>query len=180
MALTDDNYVSTLALTDTINNNVNFTIDANQNLAVDNDGMQQGALYDILNNIVTNWNALMTKIEADGATTTTYTPNNALTALASKGHGITANGMHQKDLIDTLYDMETTFNAVLDLLDADGGVTLTNYNTVVDALGTGSALNLNDTVYGSYGLDQDKLVSFLDDYVTKFNGLLANCDADND
>jgi hypothetical protein len=69
-------------------------------------------------------------------------------------------------------------NAVLALLDADTQVTKTNYEATVNALGTGAALNLDDTVAGSYGLNQDKLVAFLNDFVTKFNGLLTHLDTD--
>lgn len=178
MALSDTDYVSGLALTDVCNAGVNYTIAANANLAVDNRGMNQGALYTLLNNVATNWNLLMAKLEADGAASTTYTPNNLLTTLASQGYGLTNKGMHQKDLINQLSEMESKFNAVVALLDADTGVTLTDYATVTSAVGTGAALNLNDTVIGSYGLDQAKLVSFLDDYIAKFNALLGNLDID--
>lgn len=171
MALTDANYVSTLALTDRINAGVNFTIAANEHLAVDNTGMTQSALYYQLNDIVTNHNALTAKIEADGATTTTYTPDNDLTALASQGYGLEAKGMHQKDLIAQLAEMETKWNAILALLDADGGVTLTDYVSI-------GTVGLDNTVPGSLGIDQDKTITFLQEYVTKFNLILANCDID--
>lgn len=171
MALTDGNYVATVGITDIVNAGTAFTIAANQNLAVDNRGMQQGALYNLLNTIVTNFNTCMTKIEADGATTTTYTPDNAMTTLATQGHGLSAKGMHQKDLVATLTELETNFNAILALLDADGGVTKTTYTATY-------AVDLDDTVVGSKGIDQDKLVSFLEQWVDNWNLCLAAMDTD--
>jgi len=181
MALTGGAYVATYAVTDIVNASPStaFTIAANQNLALNDKGFQQGALYELLNTIATNWNLCMTAVEADGATTTTYTPDNALTALASQGNGITKNGIHQKDLVAQLSEMETKFNAVLALLDADGGVTLTTYTAVAAAAGTGATLNLDDTVVGSLGLNQDAMVGFLEDFVDKMNAILANMDVDN-
>ncbi len=71
MAIGDTDYLSLHAVTAVANSGTNYTIAANQNLALDNTGYQQGALYALLNDIVTNWNAAMTKLEADGAATTT-------------------------------------------------------------------------------------------------------------
>lgn len=172
MAINDTDYASTLGITDYINSGTYQDVST----AIKTNGMSQGALYTRLNEIVTNWNALLVKVKADGANSTYSTY--ACTVLSSQGNGISATGMHQKDLIDCLYALETNFNAVLALLDADTQVTKTNYATTVNALGTAAALNLNDTVRGSYGLSQDNIVSFLDDLVTKFNGLVAHLDTD--
>lgn len=172
MALTDGDYVSTLAVTDVVNSGKYYTIAGNKNVAVDNKGFNQGALYDLLNSIVTNYNLLMTKIEADGATTTTYTPDNALTALASQGYGIEPKGYNQKDMVALLTEMETNWNAVMALLDADGGVALTTYVS-------GFAVDLDNTVVGSLGLGQDSLVKFLESFVDNFNLALAQMDVDD-
>lgn len=172
MAISATDYASTLAVTDYVNSGTY----QEQSTAIKNTGMTQGALYTTLNSLITNWNLALVKVKADGANSTYSTY--ACTALASQGHGLSANGMHQKDLVATLKEMETNFNAVLALLDADTQVTKTDYASTVNALGTGSALNLNDTVAGSYGMSQDFLVSFIDDFVTKFNGLLAHLDTD--
>jgi len=169
MAINDIDYASTLTVTDVVNSGTNSVA-----TAVDNTGMSQGALYTLLNSIITNWNLLLVKVKADGANST-YS-GSACTTLASRG--ISNKGMYQKDLIAALVQLETAFNAVLTLLDADTQVTKDNYIATVNALGTGAALDLNNTVSGSLGLDQDKLVKFLDDLVTKFNGLLAHLDTD--
>lgn len=171
MAIGDTDYASTLAVTDVVNSGTKAVA-----TAVDNTGMSQGALYTLLNSIVTNFNAMLVKVKADGAASTYSTY--ACKALASQGKGISANGMYQDDLIATLTELETNFNAVLALLDADTQVTLDTYTAVATAAGSGAALNLNDTVVGSKGLSQDAIVSFLDDLVAKFNAVLANLDID--
>ena len=168
----DTDYNATYAITDVINNNAKV-----DGTAVDNTGMSQGALYNQLSSIVTNWNLTMTKLEADDATTTTYTPDNAYTTLATQGNGLSVKGMHQVDLYNKLADIATKFNAVLALLDADGGITKDNYTTTVNALGTAAALALNAKVSGT-GIGQQDIVDFLDDYITKYNGLLAHLDTD--
>lgn len=176
MAIGDTDYLSTLSITDVVNNGVAYTIDANANLAVDNTGYNQGALYTLLNEIVTNFNAMLVKVKADGAAGT-YT-SYACTALASQGHGISKNGMHQKDLINCLKELETNFNAAITAFDSDAQITLDNYVATATAAGTGAVLDLNNTVAGSYGIDQGKLVSFLDDLVAKINAVLGNLDID--
>jgi hypothetical protein len=94
-----------------------------------------------------------------------------VTALASQGHGLSARGMWQKDLVAELTEFETNLNAVLTKLDADAGVTDTDYNSTY-------AVDLDNTVVGSLGLDQDKLVTFLQELVTNFNLILTKLDSD--
>ena len=178
MALTGDAYVSTYAVTDTMNAGTAYTVAANENLAIDNRGYQQGALYTVLNDLVTKWNLCMTAIEADGATTTTYTPNQALTTLASRG--IEKNGMHQADLMAAFTEIATNLAAVVDLLDADGGVTLTTYNAVCLAAGNPGGTQLAFESTATMGVSHDEIVRFMDEAVTKWNAVMANCDADND
>ena len=121
----------------------------------------------------------MTAVEADGATTTTYTPDNALTTLASRG--IEKNGIHQSDLIACLTEIEDNLATILDLLDADGGVTLTTYNAVSLAAGNpgGAVLALGATVDGSKGIGQSDIVQFMENAIDKWNATLANMDIDN-
>jgi len=104
-------------------------------------------------------------------TDTNYAATYNLTALASQGYGISANGMHQRDLIAALYQLETNWNGILTKLDADGGVTLTTYNATY-------AVDLNNTVPGSNGIGQGDIVSFLDSFVSKFNLCLTALDGD--
>lgn len=173
MPVTDTNYNSTLALTDVVNNNAAFNATLGYSDAVDNRGMGQGALYTLLNNIVTNVNALNAKLDADGGVSdTNYASLHNLTALASQGYGLSVNGMHQKDLQAALAQIETNFNAILTKLDSDGGVTDTNYNAL-------HAVDLNDTTStGQKGLSQALIVAFLDSFVTQFNAALTKLDND--
>lgn len=94
-----------------------------------------------------------------------------MTALASQGNGLSDKGMWQKDLVATLTEMETNFNAILTKLDADGGVTDTDYNSTY-------AVDLDNTVVGSKGLDQDKMVTFFQSFLTNFNATLTKLDSD--
>ena len=179
MALTGGAYVSTYAVTDTVNAGTNYTVAANQNLAIDNRGYQRGALFTVLGDLITKWNLCMTAVEADGATTTTYTPANALTTLASRG--MEKNGMHQSDVIACLTEVEDNLATILDLLDADGGVTLTTYNAVALAAGNpgGVQLALGATVDGSKGISHADIVAFMENAIDKWNATLANMDVDD-
>ena len=177
MALTGGVYVATYGVTDTINAGTYYTIAANENLAIDNRGYQQGALYTVLNDLITKWNLCMTAIEADGATTTTYTPAQALTTLASRG--IEKNGVHVSDMIACLTEIATNLAAVVDLLDADGGVTLTTYNAVALAAGNPGAEQLALNASCTTAIGHDETVRFMEDAIDKWNAVLANCDIDD-
>lgn len=102
---------------------------------------------------------------------TDYASTYNLTALASQGNGITATGMWQKDLVACLTEIEANFNGILTHLDADSGVTDTDYNSTY-------AVDLDDTVVGSLGMSQNAIVSFLDSFVTNFNATLTKLDND--
>jgi hypothetical protein len=180
MALTGDAYVDTYAVTDTVNAGTSFTVAANQNLAIDNRGYSTGAIYTVLNDLITKWNLCMTAIEADGANTTTYTPDNALTALISQGFGIEKHGWHQEDMINCLTEIATNLAAVVDLLDADGGVTLETYNAVALAAGTPTGVQLAFEATATQGVAHDEIVRFMENAIDKWNATMANCDADND
>ena len=95
------------------------------------------------------------------------------TVLASQGNGggISALGIKQIDLVAELTELEANFNGILAKLDADSGVTDTDYAAT-------HVVDLNDTVVGSLGLGQDNVVSFLDSFVSKFNAALTQLDSD--
>ncbi len=172
MAVTDTDYNSTWAVTDVVNEGVNYTIAANENLAVDNTGMSQSALYSLMNEIVTNVNGMNAKLDADGGVSdANYASLYNLTAMASQGYGLGTKGMWQADLIAELTEFETNFNAILTKLDNDGGTTDSDYNSTY-------AVDLNNTVVGSYGIDQGKLVTFLQSMITNINATLTKLDSD--
>jgi len=177
--LADGNYVDTHGITDTANAGTAFTIAANQNLAIDNRGYTTGAVYTVLNDLITQWNLCMTKIEADAATSTTYDPDQWLTTLANQGHGITKHGWYQEDMINCLTEIATNLAAVVDLLDADGGVTLGDYNAVALAAGTPTGVQLAFEVTATQGVAHDEIVRFMENALDKWNATMANCDIDN-
>jgi len=104
-------------------------------------------------------------------TDTNYAALWDVTALASQGHGLEPKGMHQKDEVAELTEFETNFNGVLAKLDYETAVTDTNYATLYD-------IDLDNTVVGSLGLDQDKKVSFLQEFITNFNLTLVKLDTE--
>ena len=105
-------------------------------------------------------------------TDTDYAATWDMTALASQGSGLSANGMRQKDLVATLTEVEANWNGILAKLDADGGVNDTDY-------AANGAVDLNNTVVGSLGLGQDDYVSLLDSFITNFNTILTQIDSDS-
>lgn len=66
-SLTDSDYATTCDVTDTVN--------ATANYGIFNNGMAQGCVVKLLNTIITNFNALLAKLAADGTVngTTAYT-----------------------------------------------------------------------------------------------------------
>jgi len=69
----DDNYESTLAITDIIN------ASGNPAKGLYNCGVRQGNLVDLLQTIVTNYNALLTKLDADPLGDSNYASTLAIT-----------------------------------------------------------------------------------------------------
>ena len=162
MAVADTDYNSTLAITDNVNN-----------LAADpikNNGVFQGAVVTLLGTIKTKVNALNAKLDADGGVSgTNYASLWNLAALDA--NQISQGGLNQPALYTRLALIVTNWSGILAKLDADGGVTDTNYA----ALGT---VSLGATVKGT-GISQGDIVSFLDSFITKFNATLTKLDADN-
>jgi hypothetical protein len=84
---------------------------------------------------------------------------------------ICGNGIHQEDLVTFLTDIATKHNATLAKLDADTGVTATDYVS-------GQTITLDTTKIQAGGINQDGLIEFLQDVITKNNAVLAKLDAD--
>lgn len=161
MPVTDTNYNSTLAITDNVNNLAADPIKYN--------GVFQGSVVTLLGTIRTKFNALLTKLDADaGVSDTDYSSLWALAALDA--NQISQGGLNQPALYTRLALIKTNFNAVLTKLDADGGVTGTDYNSL-------GAVSIGATVKGT-GIGQNDLVGFLDSFITKFNATLTKLDAD--
>lgn len=161
----DTNYNSTLAITDVINE---LTV-IDPATKIDDTGISQEALYNILYSIITNFNLMNAKLDADGGVAgTDYASLWNLTTLASRG--IEPNGIHQADLIACLQQMETNFEGVTAKLDADSGVTAADF-----AL----SLNFSFTGLDSIGIKSlEDLIYNLQTMITQFNALLSKLDVD--
>jgi hypothetical protein len=83
-------------------------------------------------------------------------------------------GIHQGDLVDLIALVKTNFNAILTKLDADAGVTDTDYNST---LAVSIPAGINTT--GAKGiLSQGDVETFLNSFITNWNLFLAKADAD--
>lgn len=141
-------------------------------------GIYQGAFVDFLNSIVTKWNLLMTKLDADTALTDNdYVSANSL----SMPEGIQTDGMkaiRDEGQVHTLLDdMVTEFNAVTAKLDADTLVGLDNdYASTLDL--TDFIGERGDDGVQRIGEQQGSVVYNLHAWLTNYNLLLAKLDAD--
>lgn len=161
MAVADTDYNSTLAITDNVNNIAADPIKSN--------GVFQGAVVTLLETIKTKVNALNAKLDADGGVSgTNYASLWDLAAIDP--NQLSQGGLNQPALYTRLALIVTNWTGILAKLDADGGVTDTDYGTL-------GAVSLGATVKGT-GLSQGDLVSFLDSFITKFNATLTKLDAD--
>lgn len=159
MAVSGTDFNSTLAVTDNVG----------KGQTIDPVGVNQGDVYDLLSSIVTNFNALNAKLDADGGVTdTNYAATWNLTALAV--NNVYANGFKQDALVAAFDEIETNFEGVTAKLDADAGVADTDYASTLDFD--------NDGDLTAGGLDQDAIVVTLQTIITQFNALLTKLDAD--
>jgi len=164
MAIGDTDYASKLTIRDVVNIGGWTT----HHEVVNPIGMQQQALWDVLHSCVYCFNALLTKVKTDGAnsTYTTYAQDDLYT------RGMTYNGIYQADLYTLLSDIQVDWMATLAAFDADTQITKTTYRA------TGTMTGSLPAVATGCGLGQDDIVTFLDDFVTKFNATLALLDTD--
>ncbi len=138
-------------------------------------GMSQKDLVSFLDTFITNFNAVMAKLDLDGGVTDTdfastlnFTDNvNNLAADPIKN-----NGVFQGAVVTLLNTIRTKFNALNAKLDADGGVADTDYA----ALWNLAAIDVNQISQG--GLNQPALYTRLNLIKTNFNAVLTKLDAD--
>jgi len=85
---------------------------------------------------------------------------------------IFGSGVDQSDLVTFLADIATKHNATLALLDADTGVTATDYVS-------GQTITFPTTTIQAGGIySQGSVITYLQDVITKNNAVLAKLDAD--
>lgn len=96
-------------------------------------GSGNAVLIDFLNEVFTNYNGLIAKLNLDaGITDTNYA---VLTSTVGEKLAIFA-GINQSDLIDALQTIITGIATLTAKLDADGGITKTDYAAKFDVADT--------------------------------------------
>lgn len=140
-------------------------------------GLNQPDLVDLLVLFRGNFNGILAKLDADtGVTDTDYASLNSVSIPA----GIETKNpkaIHdQGATLSFLNSVLTNYNAVLSKLDADAGVTDTDYNSslaITDTIDNPSAGHLRPS-----GMFQGSLINLLDVILTRINSLNAKLDAD--
>ncbi len=140
-------------------------------------GINQGDLYDLLDGMITKFNATLAYLDADATyvADTDYASTLAIDTMTARR--CTGCGLGQTDVVDIMDDYITKFNLLLAKLDADATVTDVNY---------ASTLVLTDNVNTDYtghikssGMFQGNLVYQLQNIITAANALNDKLDADN-
>lgn len=162
MAVTDTNYNALYAI-------------AYYNASAKGTGLGQKTLVKFLDDVIANFNATLTKLDADGGVTDT--DYNSTLAITDNVNNIAADpikntGVFQGAVVTLLGTIRTKFNALLTKLDADGGVTDTDYSS----LWALAAINANQISQG--GVNQGALFTRIDLIKTNFNAVLTKLDAD--
>lgn len=139
-------------------------------------GIKQGDLVDLLSSIKTKFNAILTKLDGDSQVTDTDFNSTLAVTLPSGIDTTETKGIRDQGLVVTfLNNVITNFNLLLAKLDADGGVSGTNY---------ASLWALTDVVDGNrdgirqIGLYQSSLVNLLDTIITNIAAVNAKLDLD--
>ena len=140
-------------------------------------GVDQTDLVTFLTSIATKHNATLAKLDADtGLDATDYVSGQTLTLPTTT---IQAGGIRsQGDVITYLNGVITKHNAVLAKIDADVGVTATNWGSlwdITDVIDSVAAGNIYQN-----GLNQSQMVNLLQTIITNFAGFTAKLDADGD
>ena len=162
MGVTDTNYNSLYAI-------------SWSNPSTKGTGLSQRGRVKLLDDFITNFNATLTKLDSDaGVTDTNYNSLGAITDNVNNlpGDPIQNNGVFQGAIVTLLGTIRTKFNATLTKLDADAGVTDTNYSS----LWALPAIDANQICQG--GINQGALFTYLDTIRANFNAVLTKLDAD--
>lgn len=145
------------------------------NPTVKGTGFGQRTHVKFLKDLVANFNLLLTKLDSDaGVTDTNYNSTLALTDSIDTlaGDQVKQNGAFQGGYGPIRNHFRTNFNLLLAKLDADAGVTDTNYNALYNI----AAVDSNQL--SGMGINQGALFTRVDLFKTNFNSLLTKLDAD--
>lgn len=139
-------------------------------------GIKQGDLVDLLVSIKTKWNAILTKLDADGTVSDTdYNSTRALTMPDGIQTGHPKAIRDQGQVVTFLNNFIVAFNAVLTKLDADGGVSGTNFNAL---LAITDIVGAEIDPIKNAGLYDGAVVKLLDTIIAGIAALNAKLDLD--
>jgi hypothetical protein len=134
-------------------------------------GIHQEDLIAAMTEIATDWQATIDKVEADLGDVDWSANNVSLRSEFSQG------GVSQEAIIAQCQEFVTSLNAINAEMDADDGVTKTDFVALCNVTDTINELTQNDGLF-DIGVFQGRLVRLLYDIKTKMNAFMANCDAD--
>lgn len=145
------------------------------NPSVKGTGLGQRTHVQFLKDLVANFNLMLTKLDSDaGVTDTDYRAtwglSDSIDTLA--GDQVKGNGVFMSGLSLIRVHFRTGFNGALAKLDADAGVTDTNYNALYNIVA------VDDNQLSSRSANQGYLFNRIDLFRTNLNALLTKLDAD--
>lgn len=145
------------------------------NPSIKGTGLGQKTHVKFLKDLVANFNSMCTKLDADaGVTDTDYRATWGLTDSIDTlaGDQVKSTGVFMSGLSTIRVNFRTAFNGVLAKLDADAGVTDTNYNALYNIP------NVDANQLNPRAANQGYLFTRIDLFKTNFNALLTKLDAD--
>jgi len=146
-------------------------------------GYWQKGIYDLVYNLVTNFNALLYKLDRDGGVADTN--YEGLYRITSPSIGTTyakdvrPDGIFISDIVSLCKQLRANFNSVMDKLAADGTVNGTTIFTGLKFATSGYVIDNYNSGIMPLGLHQGDFVDFLNIMVDKFDAALVLLDADS-
>lgn len=145
-------------------------------------GFWQHGLFQVLYNLTTNFNAVLTKLDTENLGDSNYS---SLLAISSPTIGSTGrkqiqpNGMLLGDVVLLCKNLRGSFNLLMDKLAADGTVNGTTAYTTLKFGATTDLIDVSNARVKQRGIHDDALVQFLDDLVNKWDTALGVLDGDS-
>ena len=143
-------------------------------------GYYSKGIFDILNTIVTNFNAMLSKVDTDTGDTD-FNGSYAVTDPSigtTFGKDIQPNALPQGKVNELLYNLRTNLNDALDAFAADDGIDGTTIYTAKKFAATANLVEASNARIKYLGEHQDAISSLLDAFIEQFNGVLLALDQD--
>src|SRR3990167_1488036 len=144
-------------------------------------GAWHGGLFKLLEECVENWNAFLLKLDTDIAPGSTYR-NDYDVASPTIGNesrrALSGRALPVGDLVTICKNLRTNFNDALDAFALDAGIAGTTIFTTEKFADTANLIDVSNARAKTHGYYLDASVTFLDQFVDKFNNVLDAADAD--